>query len=775
MSSTSEKRLGRRPSNYTANHEDIEIVDGVDVKESKMLDFAFESTKQKTNDEEDVSRVMMPTIRSRGSISHSAVGLNGENDVLEAPKSAPLTSTTPPAANAIFRLGGRLRSLETAYATHEIHAATATRRKSHANSNEFSAIPGESSQLCASEDEVFDAKPSVVAASTNWDPKGMGRPPSISRISSVGPPSPSSRVGDSKKPFRFRSNSEVRTQRKCLADEQIARRLQRNFYLELKRQGLSDLDMASMLDTQSLHQPPPVDMDLQRALQASLGEELPNPSTNSNGAADIGPSFVEKFLLFLYNNSQYDFSAQNLPSSTDDLSEFRRQVRSSACELADASVLGGHKVVEVIVEKGIKYATQWNELESAFFILESVCEKLFSFSVSLLQWLLNIPPYEVILVSMCTAVEKVVTHTRINLHTFFTHINDFLPYVELSKEKGNEMEVAALCLIREPNERMYQMLLMLVEKPLTRLNEIANAGPRRKLISFTNKESWHQVAEQPFVWLSRISTIFETFRSTYLPQSYFEEDAEREVLTVCQQLYHKTIETIGNMLNVYSAHPDVYLLSLVDSLFDKNITNLNARNFDLLNEFCTKTFEHFQSPQSIAENIALINQLFNLVLMVARFRFAQFVVAPIVETLFEMSIFGLEIEANDFHVNARDFCLLFIQFRAGSSPSEALQLATELVSGLLAKHGDNLFRKCVQFQLGDYSHPLKDSAAAILSEFIWTRKEEMRAPLTTCLQQLFHANETAIAQVPLLVDHLMRCSYKEEMMELFEQFINGLN
>ncbi|KAI6172099.1 hypothetical protein M3Y98_00935600 [Aphelenchoides besseyi] len=645
------------------------------------------------------------------------------------------------------------------------------------------------------------------------------------------------------------------------ADEQIARRLQRNFYLELKRQGLSDLDMASMLDTQSLHQPPPVDMDLQRALQASLGEELPNPSTNSNGAADIGPSFVEKFLLFLYNNSQYDFSAQNLPSSTDDLSEFRRQVRSSACELADASVLGGHK----IVEKGIKYATQWNELESAFFILESVFPILMRIpiflvstitkikpdensillnttnkliaaisshicyntetTISLLQWLLNIPPYEVILVSMCTAVEKVVTHTRINLHTFFTHINDFLPYVELSKEKGNEMEVAALCLIRacvrivneEPNERMYQMLLMLVEKPLTRLNEIANAGPRRKLISFTNKESWHQVAEQPFVWLSRISTIFETFRSTYLPQSYFEEDAEREVLTVCQQLYHKTIETIGNvitafssdkkiverccltsmtvidsnsssisasdcldllvekMLNVYSAHPDVYLLSLVDSLFDKNITNLNARNFDLLNEFCTKTFEHFQSPQSIAENIALINQLFNLVLMVARFRFAQFVVAPIVETLFEMSIFGLEIEANDFHVNARDFCLLFIQFRAGSSPSEALQLATELVSGLLAKHGDNLFRKCVQFQLGDYSHPLKDSAAAILSEFIWTRKEEMRAPLTTCLQQLFHANETAIAQVPLLVDHLMRCSYKEEMMELFEQFINGLN
>ncbi|KAI6172098.1 hypothetical protein M3Y98_00935500 [Aphelenchoides besseyi] len=198
-----DEKTGRRPSNYTANHEDIEIVDGVDVKESKMLDFAFESTKQKTNDEEDVSRVMMPTIRSRGSISHSAVGLNGENDVLEAPKSAPLTSTTPPAANAIFRLGGRLRSLvykrETAYATHEIHAATATRRKSHANSNEFSAIPGESSQLCASEDEVFDAKPSVVAASTNWDPKGMGRPPSISRISSVGPPSPSSRVGDSKK------------------------------------------------------------------------------------------------------------------------------------------------------------------------------------------------------------------------------------------------------------------------------------------------------------------------------------------------------------------------------------------------------------------------------------------------------------------------------------------------------------------------------------------------------------------------------------------------
>ncbi|KAI6196816.1 hypothetical protein M3Y94_01153600 [Aphelenchoides besseyi] len=164
----------------------------------------------------------MPTIRSRGSISHSAVGLNGEDDELGAPKSAPLTSTTPPAANAIFRLGGRLRSLvhkrETAYATHEIHGAIATRRKSHANSNEFSAISGESSQLCPSEDEVFDAKSPVVAASTNWDPKG--RPPSVSRISSVGPPSPSSRVSDAKKPFRFRSNSEVRTQRKCLYEEQ---------------------------------------------------------------------------------------------------------------------------------------------------------------------------------------------------------------------------------------------------------------------------------------------------------------------------------------------------------------------------------------------------------------------------------------------------------------------------------------------------------------------------------------------------------------------------
>ncbi|KAI6196815.1 hypothetical protein M3Y94_01153500 [Aphelenchoides besseyi] len=654
------------------------------------------------------------------------------------------------------------------------------------------------------------------------------------------------------------------------ADEQIARRLQRNFFLELKRQGLSDLDMASMLDTQSLHQPPPVDLDLQLALQASLGEELPNPSTNSDGVTDIGPSFVEKFLLFLYNNSQYDFNAQNVLPLTDELSEFRRQVRNSACELADASLMGGQKVVEVIMEKGVKYATQWNELESAFFILESVCERLFSSdfdaytnllvstitkikpnensilinttnkliaaisshicyntetTISLLQWLLKIPPYEVVLVSMCTAVERVVTHTRINLHNSFTHIYDFLPYVELSKEKGSEMEMAALCLIRacvrivneEPNESMYQMLSMLVEKPLKRLHEIANVGPRRKLISFTQGESWHQLAEQPFVWLSRISTIFENFRSSYLPQSYFEEDVGREVLSICQQLYHKTIETIGNvitvfssdktiverccltsitviesnsssisssncidllvekMLNVYSAHPDGYLLNLVDSLFDKNITNLNARNFDLLNEFCTKTFQHFQSPQSIKENISLLNQLFKLVLMVARFRFAQFVVAPVVETLLEVSIFGLEIEADNFHVNARDFCLLFIQFRAGSSPSEALQTATELVRGLLAKHGDNLFRKCIQFQIGDYSYPLKDSAAAILVEFIWTREEEMRAPMTTCLQQLFHANLAAIPQVPILVDHLMRCTYKAELMELFEQFIHGLN
>ncbi|KAI6242875.1 hypothetical protein M3Y99_00196300 [Aphelenchoides fujianensis] len=590
------------------------------------------------------------------------------------------------------------------------------------------------------------------------------------------------------------------------ADEIIARRLQRNFYLDLKKQGLGDLDIASMLDAHQTHDQPVYDEELQLALQASLGEQMPSvserPPENSGGQ-----SFVEK-------------SRRRPPTSTR---SFRSQVIKSVHELADG--VGGAKLLEAIAEKVLPSARDWDEFESAFFILTALCDRLNSAdvlaygerlvqsithvkhdlnpilvntttrfasalsglvsynedqTVALLRWLLNTPPYEVLLRDTSEAIERV----------FFSPIHDFLPFVELAKENGDAMEHAALCLLRacsqiangQPNERMFELLKVLVKRPVEELNAMTTNG--KPIRSEPSGHSWHQLAEQnPFLWLSRLSAIFENVRPRFWDEYASNEEQKPEDNPPWEQLALEVSRCIANVMTMFTVIDANYgvnsvlvnffqnhieILRVVEQLFDRNLLVTETSPF--LSPLHANIPALSGTPEAIAQNVALINQLYVLLLVFARLRLSEFLTEPILETVFEVAIFGLEVEAAAFHANARDFCLLLVQFQTGHAGSETLQAAADALGAVFARQGDRLLQKCVLLLLGDGGQEPKDSAACVLSELIWARKEELEPSLSAALQQALQSNQNAVAQIPTLVEHLLRSIQKSDVLDLFEQF-----
>jgi hypothetical protein len=125
-------------------------------------------------------------------------------------------------------------------------------------------------------------------------------------------------------------------------DREIAKRLQRKFYLDLKKQGLSDVHIASMLDTLT-PQSDQVDEDLQNALRASLDDSYV-PSNQSKQPH----SFLEKFVLTLYTNCCYEHGAKAVPPSNDDFSVFREMATKSVKDMSDEMLISVKRIVEMV-------------------------------------------------------------------------------------------------------------------------------------------------------------------------------------------------------------------------------------------------------------------------------------------------------------------------------------------------------------------------------------------------------------------------------------------
>lgn len=99
--------------------------------------------------------------------------------------------------------------------------------------------------------------------------------------------------------------------------------------------------------------------------------------------------------------------------------------------------------------------------------------------VKCINWLLSLPPYEALLMSISRVLEKLAS--ILHIEDSFKQILDFLPYVELTTDHGAEMEEAALGLIRcctqllnnKPSDQLVASLEALLNRPIYALNEVS--------------------------------------------------------------------------------------------------------------------------------------------------------------------------------------------------------------------------------------------------------------------------------------------------------------
>ncbi|KAI6184213.1 Xpo1 domain-containing protein [Aphelenchoides bicaudatus] len=385
-------------------------------------------------------------------------------------------------------------------------------------------------------------------------------------------------------------------------DEEFARRLQRKFFLDLKKQGFSEIEIASMLDNLALENQQHTDTEFEQAIRASLGDDM----QSDQQPAQTTQSFLEKFLFTLYSNCCYEIDANVQPPPVDDFSVFREQASKSIKTMTDEMLLSVDKIMENMLDKVLSESQKWNEIEAALFIIDSISSQLntttsnldnpktrllrhitslapnsnpllLNTSINLIgnlshwlylnkdvaaaciNWIVALPPYETLLLSISQVLEKMSALMHTEMADSFKSIFDFLPYIELTSDHGPEMETAALHLIKActhllndtNTDKLVDGLKILTERPIYALNELANGN--QHLDDMANNNSWHKLAMDPNVWIERI---YQTFKTLHPWDSQFEflslkfgENPISPWATLAHDICHIICKTISSYSN----------------------------------------------------------------------------------------------------------------------------------------------------------------------------------------------------------------------------------
>ncbi|CAD5214401.1 unnamed protein product [Bursaphelenchus xylophilus] len=350
-------------------------------------------------------------------------------------------------------------------------------------------------------------------------------------------------------------------------DEEMARKLQRKFYIDMKRQGYSDMDLASMLDTMG------EDTQLEAALRESVGASA--------------PTCIEKYLVTLYNNSKYGVNDCVGKPGLEEIMEFREVVLNSLCYMSQQRIIDPTDTAEYIATNFIFTAKNWNDLEAGYFILkplvpnispwvhlhvlsptDSWIDRLYqtvfnvnSFENELLMitlirfmniskrfvfmkdqecskfasWYLSIPPLERYIPEITSALAQLTASAVNRLFPYFEQLYEYIRLIELSTNEGKLIEENVQHILKACTSVINDQgagcitthLEMLLKRPLDAIESILTQTA--EFDSVSPSESWRTMAKNPITWLHRINAIVYslgpwTFQRAYNHAATRDED-----------------------------------------------------------------------------------------------------------------------------------------------------------------------------------------------------------------------------------------------------------
>jgi len=521
--------------------------------------------------------------------------------------------------------------------------------------------------------------------------------------------------------------------------------------------------------------------------------------------------YVERYITILYKHCQFDVNTDKLPPDTDEFMEFRSQASESVKDVA--FVLGTLNLVEKMVEL-ILSDNSWNKIESGLFIIksaagsivntdESVAPKLLeivlkipSSSNSIIlttgielvgelhdwlsdrahqislatNWLLSVPLSPQILKAWAQSLQKLTSKGYVYLRDYFDRIHSVLGAIETCETSLIELEEAAQEILKavtnllndRPSEEISLLLGILLNKPLDYLNKICSSGSHEHHLNNSNgkendhKTSWQKFADDPIIWLDRITCIYRMLKpwqdqaayrqfvqhngNADVPAAWYEHSVKvwqnlsatfdrfkssSRIMEHCCRTTRFVIRSMGTqsivfieelalkLVTIYSEYPHSCILYLCSIVVDEYGSNqaLEHGLVKMLNLLTEKAFVIFTDPKNgPRSHPETIDDLFRLAVRFCYRMPAAFFGQEVSEEFMKAAVHTVELDHPDANKSVVQFLTEILSF------TKRMNFATsdDSVKKLILTYGEELLYQCLQASIFTLSASLRYDVANLI-------------------------------------------------------------
>uniref|UniRef100_F1KRX1 Transportin-3 n=1 Tax=Ascaris suum TaxID=6253 RepID=F1KRX1_ASCSU len=551
--------------------------------------------------------------------------------------------------------------------------------------------------------------------------------------------------------------------------------------------------------------------------------------------------YVERYLMALYKHCRFDVDHEGIPDENDDFAEFRMKVSDTIKDVV--FIIGTDHCIKnmMSVLQSVADGT-WDEMEAALYVISTVVHNVLStedtvipclvesvlhlpsnvhpavvftsielignlvdwlqenktFQDACVVWLLEKAQSVVFVKVACEALENVCEKCGSVLLPHFEKLLSLIPVLESAPSKGQQMETAALSILRAsasllnglPGEEIAVRLKLLTEPNAQRLAELISSTSQTSQNGATVEEpnnengsdSWARLSRDPVLWIDRIAAVFRQVqpwqKQVANPKNSQPKGDAEDVLVpwldsvnivwpvlsaVCTK-YEKHIRIIEHccravrflirslgvqsivfveqlvtqMVDIYGRHPHSCFLYLASILVDEygQLEHLRSGLVFMLNTLSQGSFKLLQQVNGFRDHPDTIDDLFRLAIRFIQRAPSTFFQEPICENLFECGIVALDVDHTDANRSVTKFFTESIESIINARKVNYRDAGVEGAERLLTRHGAQLVAGCLRAAIFSVTGSLKRDMADVIFTVGKFSQENLSTWLLSALETL---------------------------------------
>ncbi|VDK43028.1 unnamed protein product [Anisakis simplex] len=283
--------------------------------------------------------------------------------------------------------------------------------------------------------------------------------------------------------------------------------------------------------------------------------------------------YIERYIMALYKHCRIDSDYEGIPGENDDFAEFRLKVSDTIKDVV--FIIGTDHCIKSLLLLQMMAVLQsvsdgtWDEMEAALYVISIVVHNVLSseetivpclvesvlhlpneihpavvftsiqlignlvdwlqenknFQDACIVWLLDKAQNVVFVKVACEALENICDRCGKELLPYFDRLISLIPVLESAQSKGQQMETAALSLLRAsgsllnglPGNEIAIRLKQLTEPNARRLAALIDSSASQNsqngasFVEVNNEngsDCWSRLSHDPVLWIDRIAAVF---------------------------------------------------------------------------------------------------------------------------------------------------------------------------------------------------------------------------------------------------------------------------